>query len=283
MQQCEGFPCRAVGVCLEDIKWPAHASAPLKSPYHRFGLQHMPFFELTQSQELHSWEPSIPEFVLQSQHLQSVTGVASTSTQCMGLVPSLSQGWMSLQHSSDQPRLPGSDQSWTDMGDMAKVTRGTLNSSHLSSPAPAKTLQYLLTFCLSKESEQLLWNSFSVKRRELGSSSKPRGPFYNSHIITAFKYIYLRNSDLTLKFEKATAWGTDWCVLSSAGQTKIKWFGTAIGWCLSLQAPLKQNYLNLLNQSSRSAHDVCSIYVTMYTLESYMWLKMAWLYITFKR
>lgn len=43
MQQCEDFPCIAVGVRLEETKSPAYASAPLKSPHCRFGLQHMPF------------------------------------------------------------------------------------------------------------------------------------------------------------------------------------------------------------------------------------------------
>lgn len=38
MQQCEDFPCRAVGAGMEK------SPAPLKSPHYRFVLQHTPFY-----------------------------------------------------------------------------------------------------------------------------------------------------------------------------------------------------------------------------------------------
>jgi len=65
-------------------------------------------------------------------------------------------------------------------------------------------LAAILSQTISKESNQPLWKTFSVKKRELESSSKPQDPFYTAHPSTVFRNVHLETPELTFDFEKVS-------------------------------------------------------------------------------
>lgn len=120
------------------------------------------------------------------------------------------------------------EQSWLDRRDVAKVTRGGLDSSclHTACHRPSSSG----TCCLSisnlwwREQPVSLENCQKEKEMESNSSSKPQYPLYTSHTCIAFKNIHLETPDLTFNFEREGQ------LLNTAQRTWVHWAVSTAGY-----------------------------------------------------